>query len=44
MFHDGFEAIVEGGYVLFFVVERHDDGILRHKIDDTPFTGQMITK
>ena len=35
-FHDGFEAVVEGGDVFFFVVEGDDDGELRHGSDHTP--------
>ena len=30
LLHYGFEAIVEGGDVFFFVMERNDDGIFRH--------------
>jgi hypothetical protein len=32
LLHDGLEAIVEGGNVVFFVMERHDDGVFRHKL------------
>ncbi len=30
LLHDGLEAVVECGDVLFFVVEGHDDGVFRH--------------
>ena len=30
LLHDGLEAVVESGDVLFLVVERHDDGVFRH--------------
>ncbi len=36
LLHDGFEPVVEGGDVLFFVVEGDDDGVFRHDVDDTP--------
>ncbi len=36
LLHDGLEAVVEGGDVLFFVMERDDDGVFRHAVDDTP--------
>ena len=34
--HDGLEAVVEGGDVLLFVMERNDDRIFRHGLNDTP--------
>jgi hypothetical protein len=30
LLHDGLEAVVEGGDVFLFVMERNDDGIFRH--------------
>ena len=30
MLHDSLEAVVEGGYVLFLVMEGDDDGVFRH--------------
>ena len=30
LLHYGFESVVEGGDVFFFVMERNDDGIFRH--------------
>jgi hypothetical protein len=30
LLHDQLDAVVEGGDVLFLVVERHDDGVFRH--------------
>ncbi len=32
LLHYGFEAVVEGGDVFFFVMERNDDGIFRHEL------------
>ena len=31
-FHDHLQAVVELGDVLFFVVKRYDDGVLRHRL------------
>ena len=46
LLHDGLEAVVERGDVLFFVVERNDDGIFRHDLmillrDDFPDRGNV---
>ncbi len=30
LFHDLFQAVIEGSGVLFLIVKRDDDGILRH--------------
>jgi hypothetical protein len=40
--HNGLEAVVERGDVLFFVVERDYDRIFRHGYDDTPLTGFAV--
>jgi hypothetical protein len=36
VFHDGLEAVVEGGDVFLFVMEWDNDRIFRHSANDTP--------
>jgi hypothetical protein len=39
LLHYRFETVVEGGDVLLFIMERNDDGIFRHGLNDTPPAG-----
>ncbi len=43
LLHYGLEAVVEGGDVFFFVVERNDDGIFRHS-SMILLNGEMVTR